>query len=56
LTITEEGLEYDVEILELSEDVFRIRIHSPGEPVDILLKPAARPPVQENSADHPDRR
>jgi hypothetical protein len=38
LTITEEGLAYDVEIIELSEDVFRIRIHSPGEPVDILFK------------------
>lgn len=56
LTITEEGLEYDAEIIELSQDVFRIRIHSPGEPVDILFKPAAQPPVGENAADQPDRR
>lgn len=40
LTITEEGLEYDVEILELNEDTFRIRIHSPAEPVEIRFEPA----------------
>lgn len=40
LTITEEGLTYRVEILELSEREFRIRIHSPGEPVDIRFEPA----------------
>lgn len=56
LTITEEGLEYDAEIIELSQDVFRIRIHSPGEPVDILVRPADQPPVGENAADQPDRR
>lgn len=42
LTITEEGLDYDVEILELNEYAFRIRIHSPGEPVEILFEPAER--------------
>ena len=56
LTITEEGLEYDVEILELSEDAFRIRIHSPGEPVDIRFKPAGHPPARENSTDQPEGR
>ncbi len=40
LTITEEGREYEVDILELKEDVFRIRIHGPGTPVDIRFKPA----------------
>ena len=40
LTITEEGLNYEVEILELTEDTFRIRIHSPGEPVEIRFAPA----------------
>jgi hypothetical protein len=40
LTITEEGLEYQVDILELTEDAFRIRVHSPGEPVEILFRPA----------------
>jgi hypothetical protein len=34
LTITEEGLDYRTEILELS-DAFRIRMFSPGEPVEI---------------------
>jgi hypothetical protein len=40
LRITEEGLEYQVDILELTTDAFRIRIHSPGEPVEILFRPA----------------
>jgi heat shock protein HslJ/uncharacterized membrane protein len=40
LTISEEGQKYDVEILELTEDRFRIRIHSPGEPVEIRFAPA----------------
>ena len=40
LTIVEEGLEYQVDILELTDDAFRIRIHSPGEPVEILFRPA----------------
>jgi hypothetical protein len=40
LTIVEEGLEYQVDILELTDEAFRIRIHSPGEPVEILFRPA----------------
>jgi heat shock protein HslJ/uncharacterized membrane protein len=40
LTITEEGQEYPADILELTEDSFRIRMHSPGEPVEILFRPA----------------
>lgn len=50
LTITEEGLSYDVEILELSQNAFRIRIHSPGEPVDIRFEPAGQPVVTQSSA------
>lgn len=42
LTITEEGLTYPVEIVELSEQVFRIRIRGPGEPVDIRFEPATK--------------
>jgi hypothetical protein len=42
LTITEEGLDYRTEILELSESAFRIRMLSPGEPVEILFERANR--------------
>ncbi len=40
LTITEEGLRYDTDILELTDNSFRIRMHSPGEPVEIRFEPA----------------
>jgi heat shock protein HslJ/uncharacterized membrane protein len=40
LTIIEEGLSYPVDVLELREDAFRIRINGPGEPVEILFNPA----------------
>ncbi len=40
LTIIEEGLEYPVDILALDENAFRIRMLSPGEPVEILFAPA----------------
>lgn len=42
LTITEEGLTYPVEILESSDQVFRIRIRGPGEPIDIRFEPAKK--------------
>ncbi|MGH7613938.1 MAG: hypothetical protein ACREMW_07865 [Gemmatimonadales bacterium] len=42
LTITEEGREYTVEILELNENALRIRIHRPGEPVDIRFEPSSK--------------
>jgi hypothetical protein len=45
LTITEEGLKYDVDIVELSADAFRIRIYSPGEPVEIRFMPADKSPT-----------
>ena len=45
LTITEEGLKYNVEILDLTSNTFRIRIDSRGEPVVIRFVPAeSRPP------------
>ncbi len=55
LTIIEEGQEYRTDILALSEYAFRIRMHSPGEPVEILFEPAKQLPMDaipdENRAD-----
>lgn len=48
LTITEEGQQYKVDILSLSRNTFRIRIHSPGEPVVIRFAPAAQHALQGN--------
>jgi heat shock protein HslJ/uncharacterized membrane protein len=45
LTITEEGLDYPTDILALSEYAFRIRMNSPGEPVEILFEPAKQLPL-----------
>lgn len=42
LTITEEGLTYEVEIVALDEERFRIRIHGSDEPIDIRFERAAR--------------
>jgi heat shock protein HslJ len=40
LTLVEEGLPYRTEILRQSRDTFRIRMHNPGEPVEITFVPA----------------
>jgi hypothetical protein len=40
LTITEESIEYPVDILELGEETFTIRMRGPGEPVVIRFAPA----------------
>ena len=40
LSITEEGRDYPVDILQLTADVFHIRIRGPGEPVVIRFAPA----------------
>jgi hypothetical protein len=48
LTITEEGLKYAVDILELNERKFHIRIHGSGEPIDIVFEPAQQPSVPVN--------
>jgi len=47
LTMVEEGIPYKVDILGLSETEFRIRIHNPGEPVEIRFVPsdAASPAI-----------
>jgi hypothetical protein len=39
-TMVEEGIGYAVEILELTQDRFRIRMRNPGEPVEMTLVPA----------------
>lgn len=39
-TMVEDGITYPVEILELTEDRFRIRMRNPGEPVEMTLVPA----------------
>lgn len=48
LTIIEEGQRYATDILDLSTQTFRIRMHSPGEPVVIRFSPA--PPTAAASA------
>lgn len=43
LTMVEESIPYKVEILKLSPAEFTIRIHSPGEPLEITFVPADQP-------------
>jgi hypothetical protein len=43
LTMVEEGIAYDVDILRLDARGFAIRSHNPGEPVDIEMVPAPSP-------------
>ena len=51
LTIVEEGREYPTEILELSDRAFRIRMHGPGEPIEIAFAPAPQAlPAAESAA------
>ena len=42
LTMTEESLTYRVDILELAPERFHIRMHNPGEPVEIEFAPAVQ--------------
>ena len=42
-TITEAGQTYATEIVELSPNSLHIRMHSPGQPVDIHFVPASQP-------------
>ncbi len=44
LTMVEESRPYEVEVLALGATEFRIRIHNPGEPVEITFVPADAPP------------
>lgn len=41
LTMIEEGISYPTDILKLEAGTFEIRSHNPGEPVTIVLAPAA---------------
>jgi len=50
IKITEESHEYPVDILELTRDTFRIRMHSPGEPVVIRFVPADAPPAEPSTS------
>jgi hypothetical protein len=43
LTLVEEGIRYPVDILAQAADSFRIRVHSPGEPLTISFVPARAP-------------
>ena len=43
IEMTEEGIAYNVDILEQTQPRLRLRSHNPGEPVDITLVPAATP-------------
>lgn len=53
LTIVEEGREYPTDILALSDKAFRVRMLSPGEPVEILFEPAEQSsPAAVESARH----
>ena len=43
IEMTEEGIDYTVDILEQGDARLRLRSHNPGEPVKITLVPAAAP-------------
>ncbi len=44
LTVVEEGISYKVDVLNLSQDEFRIRSNNPGGAVEITLVPAEGSP------------
>jgi hypothetical protein len=43
LTMVEDGIPYQVDVLNLSRDEFKIRSHNPGKPAEITFVPAERP-------------
>jgi putative lipoprotein len=45
LTVIEEGRPYRADILRLTREEFSIRLHNPGEPVEITFAPADQPPL-----------
>jgi hypothetical protein len=45
LVLTERGRSSKVEVLELTEERFRIRVNTPKKPTDITLVPAITPPA-----------
>lgn len=42
LTMVEEGIPYQVDVLSLERDQFKIRSHNPGKPAEITFVPAER--------------
>ena len=42
LVMTEEGRDYKADVVELTVDRFRLRVHNPGELTDITFAPAAQ--------------
>ncbi len=44
LTMVEEGIPYKVDVVELTDDMFSIRINNPGPPVEMTMVPAEVPP------------
>lgn len=44
LTMVEESRPYPAEIVQLGADELHLRIHGPGEPVDLAMVPAESPP------------
>lgn len=53
LTIIEESREYPTDIRDLSESAFRIRMHGPGEPIELLFEPAGQPAMGSLTAAKP---
>ncbi len=51
LTTTEEGQNYPTDILELTDSSFHIRMHSPGEPVEMRFGLAERAAIARPEAD-----
>ncbi len=43
LTMVEEGVPYQVDVLNVTHDEFRIRSHNPGKPAEITFVPAEKP-------------
>jgi hypothetical protein len=50
LTLVEEGLSHPADVLALTRDELRIRVHSPGPPLEITMTPADTPSPAERSA------
>lgn len=50
LTLVEEGLSHPADVLTLTRGEFRIRVRSPGPPLDITLAPAEIPPPEDMDA------
>lgn len=50
LTLVEEGIPHPADVLTLTHHELRIRVHSPGPPLDITLTPAEMPWHEERGA------